>query len=139
MTYLYGEAFERLGIPGMGHQGAAWCALNPDGILVLMAHQKYVRFKDGPRRYETPNEKIVPPRGPSAVKSLKMIGGYFAPEKSIILVIGEFVTDGGLRADGSWEASVFRHATGDAYRATMQSFNETNGCLLCLLSEKFSY
>ena len=139
MTYNYGEAFQRLGIPGMGHQGATWCAINPDGVLVLMAHQNYVRFKDGPRRYEMPTEEPMPPRGPSATKSLAIITSYFAPNKSIILPIAVFETDGGRQSDGTWQSSIFTHATGDAYRARMQSFNPTNGHLLCLLDEKFSY
>jgi hypothetical protein len=139
MTYNYGEAFNRLGIPGMGHQGATWCELNPDGVLVLMAHQKYVRFKDGPRRYETPSDGPQPPRSASAKRSLAMISAYFAPERAIVLPIAEFVTDGGIRSDGTWESSVFKHATGDAYNARMQSFDPVTGYLLCLLDERFSY
>jgi hypothetical protein len=65
MSYRYGEAFKRLGVPGMGHQGATWCGLNPSGVLVLMAHENYVHFRNGPRRYETPVHGIAPPRSPS--------------------------------------------------------------------------
>jgi hypothetical protein len=123
----------------MGHQGASWCGLNADGVLVLMAHQNYVRFKDGPRRYEMPDEGPLPPRSPSAKKSLAMIGAYFEPDRAIILPIAEFIKDGGIQDDGTWEPSIFRRATGDAYKARMQVFDAVTGRLLCLLGDKFSY
>src|SRR5687767_2767588 len=78
MKYQYGEMFERLGIPGMGHQGATWCALNPGGILVLMAHQNYFRRAGSKYQYEHPKCEPATLRGPSAKRSLDMMGSYFA-------------------------------------------------------------
>jgi len=138
MSYLYGEIFDRLGIKGMGHQGATWCELNSDGTLVLMAHQNYVHKKRGLWQYEMPHKGPMPPRGPSATKSLAMIGSYFAIDRKIILPVAVFVTDGGLRPDGTWEPSVFHHATGDVYEARMQEFDATNGYLLCDIDKRYS-
>src|SRR5688572_3200609 len=79
MTYQYGQAFERLGISGMGHLGATWCAQNASGVLVLMAHQNYVHRDGGvPAKwvYEMPDEGPEPDRGSSAKRSLAMIESY---------------------------------------------------------------
>jgi hypothetical protein len=67
-----------------------------------------------------------------------MIGNYFAEDKDILLPVAVFITDGGLRADGTWEASEFRHATGDVYRAKMKTFNPVNGHLKCEITQKFA-
>ena len=138
MTYKYGEIFQRLGIPGMGHLGATWCELDPQGVLVLMAHQNYVHKRNGPWVYEMPHEGKLPKRSSSATRSLKMIENYFDQEKAIILPVAEFATDGGLREDGTWEPSSFKHATGDVYRARMQVFDPTTGYLLCAIDSRFS-
>src|SRR2546423_3595218 len=128
MPYQYGEIFAKLGIAGMGHQGATWCAKDPDGVLVLMAHQAYVKKRDDKWLYEMPDQGLPPsPRGPSARNSIAMIQGYFEPGKKIFLPVAVFVTDGGPRPDGTWEQSVFRHATGDVYEATMQAFEPATG------------
>ena len=138
MAYKYGEIFQRLGIPGMGHLGATWCELDPNGVLVLMAHQNYVHKRTGAWVYEMPHEGKLPVRSPSATKSLRMIAGYFEPDKKIILPVAEFTNDGGLRDDGTWEASSFKQATGDVYRGTMKAFDVATGYLLCSLDARFS-
>ena len=71
MKYRYGDIFERFGIPGMGHQGATWCALNSEGTLVLMAHQNYFRRLDGKYQYEHPREEPAALRGPSQKEALR--------------------------------------------------------------------
>jgi hypothetical protein len=132
MKYQYGELFKRLEIPGMGHQGATWCALNPEGVLVLMAHQNYFfRRKTGKWQYEMPADEPKTPRGPSARRSLDMIAGYFADDKKIILAVAVFLTDGALRSDGTWGPSKFDHATGEYYEGRMRQFQRESGYLLC--------
>ena len=139
-NYQYGEIFNLLGVPGMGHQGATWCAPGPDGVLILMSHQNYFgRNENGiGLKYELPHEDPMPPRAPPAAKSLRMIEEYFQPDKPILLPVAVFVTDGGLRPDGTFEASVFRHATGDVYRAKMVEFHPETAHLLCDVLEKYS-
>ena len=138
MPYQYGEIFERLGIPGMGRIGATWCALNSKGVLVLMAHQNYVHKRRGIWKYEMRREGPMLPRGPSATRSLNMIGSYFAKNKQIILPIAVFVTDGGPRSDGTWEPSEFKYATGDVYDARMQEFDPVRCYLLCDIERRYS-
>jgi hypothetical protein len=138
MTYKFGEIFEKLGIPGMGHQGATWCSLNPGGILVLMAHQNYFHKRRGIWQYEMPNEGVQPRRGPSATRSLEMLSGYFAPDRQILLPVAEFITDGGPMPNGSWRPSEFKHATGAVYEGRMKAFELDTGYLLCDIDRKFS-
>ena len=138
MKYQYGEMFKRLGVPNMGRQGATWCEMNPEGILVLMAHQNYFRLKDGKMHYEMPPDEPATPRGPSAKRSLDMIAAYFAEDRRIILPVGVFVTDGAQRADGTWDPSVFDHATGDYYEGRMKKFDRGTGYLLCDIDSKHS-
>jgi len=122
----------------MGHQGASWCALGPDGVMILMSHQNFFYLREGQWMYEVPPEEQMPQRAPSAARSLQVLGDYFEPGKAIILPVAVFDTDGGLRPDGTFEASVFRYATGDVYRATMQAFNPANGHILCSITERFT-
>lgn len=136
MKYQYGEVFERLGIPGMGRQGATWCALNSEGILVLMAHQNYFHRRTNKWQYEMPRDEPATPRGPSAKRSLDMIDSYFAVGRKIILPVAVFVTDGALRADGTWGPSVFDYATGDYYEGAMTEFERDTGYLLCSIDGK---
>lgn len=138
MAYKYGEIFEKLGIPGMGHLGATWCELNPGGVLVLMAHQNYIQKRNGQWVYEIPREGKLPKRSSSATKSLKMITEYFEAERQIFLPVAEFSKDGGLRPDGTWEPSNFKNATGDVYRGRMLNFDPSTGYLLCAIDERFS-
>ena len=67
-----------------------------------------------------------------------MIAAYFAEGRRIILPVGVFVTDGAVRADGTWGPSVFAHATGDFYQATMKKFERRTGYLLCDIDSKRS-
>ena len=137
MPYNYGEIFQRLGIPGMGHQGTTWCEIAPDNVLVLMAHQNYVHKRRGHWQYEMPDEGVHPALSPSAKRSLDMIQAYFSSGRPIRLPVAEFVTDGGPRENGTWEASEFREATGAVYEATMVQFVRTTGYLLCDITSKF--
>jgi hypothetical protein len=138
MKYQYGEMFRRLRVPNMGRQGATWCETDPDGILVLMAHQNYFRRKQGKMVYEMPPDEPSSPRGPSARRSLDMIAAYFAEGRGIILPVGVFVTDGVQRDDGTWGASVFGYATGDYFMGRMRKFERSTGYLLCDVDSKHS-
>lgn len=137
MTYKYGEMFERLGILGMGHQGAAWCALDSEGTLVLMAHQNYFRGNGkGKYQYEHPPDDPSTLQGQSHKRSLDLIGSYFAEDRKIILLVGVFITDGGPGPDGKRMPSKFRHATGDYYVGRMKRFERETGYLLCDCDDK---
>lgn len=138
MKYQYGEMFKRLGIPGMGHQGATWCALNPEGILVLMAHQNYFRRAESKYQYEHPKCEPETLRGSSAKRSLDILGSYFAVGRTIILPIAVFVTDGAPRGDGTWEPSVFDYATGDYFEGRMREFERETAYLLCDIDQRRS-
>ena len=39
----YGQAFGKIGIPTLGGRGTLWCGIDPEGVLVLMAHKNYFR------------------------------------------------------------------------------------------------
>lgn len=131
MKLKYGELFERLGIKDMGRQGALWCAFDPEGVLVLMAHQNYFRRERGVWQYEMPRYEGMPPRGAAAVRSLEMLENYFAPGRPITLPVAVFTRDGGMRADGTFEAAEFGYATGDVYRGTMRYFERATAHLVC--------
>lgn len=139
MPYLYGEAFQRVGIKSMGRQGAPWCALNAEGELVLMAHQNY--FHNGPEGYyyELPRYDPMPQRVGSAARSLQMIDDYFLPGRAIHLLVALFDSDGGLRPDGSFEAAHFAQATGVAYRAKMSHFDLATAQLVCNNLVRYQY
>jgi hypothetical protein len=135
---LYGEAFDRVGVKDMGRQGSGWCGFDPHGTLVLMAHQNYFKRTKDAWLYEVPDEGPMPHRASSAARSLDMIDGYFAPRREIVLLVGAFRSDGGMRADGTIEPSDFQEATGDAYRASMVLFDRSSGHLICELESRFS-
>ena len=138
MPIQYGEIFERAGVPGMGRQGSGWCGLNPEKVLVLMGHQAFFQRDAQGWYYEVPNEGPQPKRAASAVSSLRMIESYFAPDKPIILLVGIFTNDGGIKADGTWESSKFKEATGDGYKAVMKAFDRVTGYLLCRECQKYT-
>jgi hypothetical protein len=138
MEYSYGEIFERLGVPGMGRRGATWCGLTSDGVLVLMAHQNYVRKTGDSYQYEHPPCDPATLRTGSAKRSLDMIGSYFAVDRKIILPVAVFITDGYQRADGTWEPSKFDHATGAYYEGRMKQFERDTCYLLCDLGRRAS-
>jgi hypothetical protein len=99
---------------------AVWCALNPEGVLVLMAHQNYFHRRTGKWQLEMPSEEST--HLVARQSEVDMIGTYFAEARKIILPIAVFVTDGDLREDGTWSPSVFDHATGDFYEGRMAQF-----------------
>jgi hypothetical protein len=137
--HQYGQIFERFGIPGMGHQGTTWCSVNPEEVLVLMAHQNYFHKRTGKWQYEMPPDEPATLRGPSAKRSLDMIAAYFeSGKRKIILPVAVFVTDGELRADGTWGPSVFDHATGDFYEGSITAFERHTGYLLCEIEARRS-
>ena len=138
MPYQYGEIFERLGAPGMGRLGALWCALNPDGILVLMAHANCVHIRPDKTWYYEVNAQIeTSTRAASAIQSLKMIQKYYEPGRSVLLPVAEFAKDGGIGVDGRFESSEFKHATGAVYRAKFVDFKYETGYVLCDIDSKF--
>lgn len=140
MTYRYGEAFERLGVPGMGRIGADWCAVDPRGVLVLMGHEKYVVRRGGAWVYETPVNGIAPPGSSGAASSSRaLLESYFAVDKPIILIVARFRVDGHFDSGGKWLTSEFKEATGDAYKGRMQQFSQVESYLLCRLDQKFSF
>jgi hypothetical protein len=67
-----------------------------------------------------------------------MIGAYFTEDRKIILPVAVFVTDGALRADGTWGPSVFDYASGDYYEGRMKQFERHTGYLLCGIDKKGS-
>src|SRR5262249_17678843 len=127
MPYQFGEVFEKLGIPAMGHQGATWCEIDPQGVMVLMAHQNYFHKRRCSRQYAMPDEGTHHAVGSSATRSLQMIATYFSPTKRILLPVGEFTTDGGPRADGTWKPSKSKHSTGAVYEGRMVRFDLSTG------------
>lgn len=139
MKLQYGETFERLGIKDMGRQGALWCAIDPSGVLVLMAHQNYFHREHAGWIYVMPRYEGMPQRGISAIRSLDMLERYFVPNRPIILPVAVFARDGGLQSDGTFEPAEFGHATGDVYRATMRHFERTTAHLICDVLTKYSF
>lgn len=135
MPYQYGQMFERLGVPGMGRQGSGWCALDPDGVMVLMSHQAFYRKRDGTHYYDAPGDPRLPTIAASAARSIRMLAEYFQPGREILLPIGVFLFDGRIGPDGSHEPSRFSYATGDVYRAQMLEFDPQTGRLLCETKE----
>jgi hypothetical protein len=140
MIYSYGDAFERLGVPGMGFRGADWCSVDPRGVLVLMGHENYVMRRNGVWVYETPVNGIAPPgSGRAASRSRALLESYFAMDKPIILIVARFGVDGHFDSEGRWINSVFKEATGDAYKGRMQRFSQAESYLLCHLDQKLSF
>ena len=133
----YGEAFARMGIPNMGRQGSGWCSHAPDGTLVLMAHLNYFHKDQDGWYYQVPDQRAPPSISAPAARSLGMLGSYFCRGRRIVLLVGEFITDGGWQSDGTWRPSKFKIATGWAYEATMNSFDESTGNLRCNNCVKF--
>ncbi len=67
-----------------------------------------------------------------------MICAYFAENRKIILPVAVFVSDGAVRADGTWAPSEFDYATGEYYEARMKKFERDTGYLLCEIDSKRS-
>jgi hypothetical protein len=106
--------------------------------MILMSHQNYFHRRNGAWIYESPPDDPMPPRSPSAARSLRILAEYFIPGRNIILPVAVFVKDGGNQPDGSFESSVFRYATGDVYNAKFQAFNQANGHIYCEITDRFS-
>ncbi len=137
--YQYGEIFEKLGVPGMGRQGVGWCALDTNGVMVLMTHQNFYKFdkQTGGYYYDAVAVDGLANSSASAARSLKMLQEYFEPGKTILLPIGAFKDDGGLNPDGSIRSADFDYATGSVYRAKFREFKRENGHIICDVVEKF--
>lgn len=126
----YGEAFARMGVPGMGRRGAPWCGIAPDGVLVFMAHQSYFRHIDEVDHYVDDKPSILPP-SPSARLSHRMLADYYGSGKrSIRLIVGIFESDG-----DEAHASRFGHASGIYYEASLTWVGET-GLLRAICSSR---
>lgn len=127
----YGEAFEKMGVAGMGRIGAPWCGLNQDGVMVLMAHQS--AFRKGKDGFEYLDKGL--PEGAahsnSAKRSINLLADYFEPNKRILLLIAEFTVDGGLDKNGKVVASEFKTAKGSYYNAEMIEVNRETGFIHC--------
>lgn len=139
MRYQYGEIFEKLGVLGMGRQGAGWAGLDPNGVLVLMTHQNFYKRDPETKRYfydAAPVDGLAK-SSPSANRSLKILQEYYAPGKPVLLPIGAFKDDGGLNPDGTIRSADFDYATGSVYRATFRHFDFENGSIICDVIEKF--
>jgi hypothetical protein len=135
--YTFTEAFRRHKI-SLGGRGTVWCGLNPDGVLVLMAHRNYLgsRYLD-PKDPRTKIRTYLDPgygrpgNAPSVTESLEILGNYFSSGKrEIILLEAEFKFD---------SPAQFKRATGRAFQAILQDFNPATGRILCQLHETFSY
>jgi hypothetical protein len=128
----YGEAFLRMGVKNMGRQGAPWCGLNADGVMVLMGHQNYFKKTgDGGWAYLDPGAPNEIAHSGSARTSLNMLSDYFVPGKKIFVIIGEFFSDGASDSNGVVEAARFKSAAGGYYEAEMRAFDRDNGVILC--------
>jgi hypothetical protein len=135
----YGEVFEKLGVPGMGRLGAPWAAIDPAGVLVVMAHQNFFVLDKATRKYVYVHPAVpkLNEVGGSIAQSLKVVEAYYEPGKPILLPIAEFSFDGGLDATGKIKKANFLRGTGSAYRATMREFDPFTGRNVCDVVSKF--
>lgn len=139
LGYQYGQTFEKLGVTGMGRQGSGWCAPDPAGTMVLMAHQNFFhRDGDGRWLYEGIGYPGLPETSPTAARSIRMLADYFRLQREILLPVAIFRNDGCVHPDGTAEPAEFDHATGDIYRATMRSFDPHTGHIICDVVSRFS-
>lgn len=128
----YGEAFAKMGIKGMGRLGASWCALNPEGVMVLMAHQNYFRpTATGSWEYLDPGAPNEINHSSSAKISMNLLAEYFEPGRQILLIIGKFYTDGDTDDSGVTQAAKFESAAGGYYVAEMVDLDRANGMIRC--------
>jgi len=106
MPLQYGEAFDRMGVPGMGRIGAPWCGMAPDGVMVFMAHQRYFR-KEGMTYYYVDDIASALPLAPSALETDRRMNRYFAEgRRAIRLIVARFVTDGNPTASSVFDAAL---------------------------------
>lgn len=103
-----------------------------------MSHLNYFHMRPDKTWYYEVNAQIqTSTRASSAIRSLKMIQDYYAPGKRVLLPVAEFTKDGGIGANGSFESSEFKHATGAVYEAKFAEFKYDTGYILCDVDSKF--
>ena len=122
---LFSEAFKKMGVPNVT-RGSPWAAINADGILCIMGHADYFRRDAAGYFYEHPSQPGLAAL-PSAMRALTIINGYYAPDKSLIVAVGLFHTNGGPDGAGNIIAAQFNEATGDAYEAKLRAFDFDSG------------
>lgn len=128
----YGKAFLRMGVKNMGRQGAPWCGLDTDGTLVLMGHQNFFHPKEGGGyEYLDPGAPNEISHSASARNSLNKLAEYFEVGRRILIIIGEFHTDGSSDQKGVTAAAKFKDAPGGYYEAKMEEFDHINGMIRC--------
>jgi len=132
----YGEAFNKMGISGMGHIGAPWCGFAPDGVMVMMAHKNFFHKEEGRYVYDDKGNLGEIEHSASARKSIELLVSYFQPNRPIRLLVGEFSDDGGVEANGKIRGASFLRSSGDFYEATMVSVERTSGAIKCACTSK---
>jgi len=136
MTKLsFTKAAQALGINTLGGIGTKWCDIDPDGVMVLMAHSSYFKKfkKDGKTlvKYIDPGSDKANKYGP-AIRSLDALGDYYSPGREILLIEAEFKTDGSPS-----ESAEFDYATGVIFRAKFEDFDRLQGRIVCHVYDKF--
>ncbi len=135
MQLQYGEAFNKAGVANMGRQGAPWCGLRSDGILVFMAHQSFFRRTEQGWVYEQPGAQRneLPP---SVAASRRLLEQYFREGRQIVLLVGVF-RDDAEPVDGQFvRQAEFAHATGDYYEAELLTQDAQTGAFTCRVLSK---
>lgn len=128
----YGDAFRRLGVKNMGRLGAPWCGINVAGIMVLMGHQNYFhRTEDGALEYRDPGAPNEISHSTSARNSLDQLAEYFKVGRPMLIIIGEFYSDGLADEKGVIAAAKFRDAPGGYFEALMVEFDHISGMIRC--------
>lgn len=129
------QAFRRVGIDTRGGRGTLWCELDSKGVMVLMIHKNYIKkYKiDGVEqlRYMDPGT-AEPKTVASLQKSLDLLETYFEQDKPMILLEGEFKSDG---SDVS--PAEFDYATGRGYKAKIVDFDRATGRIGCHITQRF--
>jgi len=128
----YGDAFRRMGVKNMGRRGAPWCGLNTAGTMVLMGHQNYFRrVEKDALEYLDPGALDEISHSASARTSLNQLADYFEVGRKILIIIGEFYTDGSSDQEGVTAAAIFKDAPGGFFEAEMLEFDHNNGLIRC--------
>lgn len=122
---LFSEAFGKMGVPNVT-RGSPWAAINGDGILCIMGHADYIKRDANGYFYEHPSQPGLTAI-PAAMRALKIVNGYYAPDKPVIVAVGLFHTNGGPDGTGKIIAAKFKEATGDAYEAKLRAFDFDSG------------
>jgi hypothetical protein len=119
----------------LGGIGTPWCAVDPDGLMVLMGHSNYfTTFRATPttpawKRYVDPGFSNGP-RSNSLVESHKRIAAYYADgNRGIAIIEAEFTDDGGPD-----HKAVFGSTSGKVQVGIITSYDATTGRLECMLT-----